>query len=187
MPPMSLQMTGRRWAKASWITSGAFSHQIDGTTTQSTAAIRRAWSRVHTVRDAGFGRGGQRLLEMLDRRGGLMGRAAVDGERVADARAAQARGRLQRDRRALEAVDVSEEAEPVAPPIRRGTCGGARDSRQAIADHLDATRIDAPGDEAIAQKPARRNETVHDAQRASDMQLAKADIGRGAVGQAAAA
>ncbi len=31
MPPTSLQITGRPWKNASWITSGEFSHQIDGT------------------------------------------------------------------------------------------------------------------------------------------------------------
>lgn len=39
--PMSLQITGRRWWKASWIATGVFSHQIDGITTQSTCAINR--------------------------------------------------------------------------------------------------------------------------------------------------
>ena len=39
IPPMSLQITGRPCRKASWITSGEFSHQIEGTTTQSTPAI----------------------------------------------------------------------------------------------------------------------------------------------------
>ena len=34
MPPMLLQITGRPAAKASWITSGEFSHQIEGTITQ---------------------------------------------------------------------------------------------------------------------------------------------------------
>ena len=45
MPPMSLQMTGRPNMKASWITSGEFSHQIDGTMTQSTLRIDAARSR----------------------------------------------------------------------------------------------------------------------------------------------
>jgi hypothetical protein len=40
MPPMSLQITGRPWKNASCITSGEFSHQIEGTTTQSIFAIK---------------------------------------------------------------------------------------------------------------------------------------------------
>ena len=34
---MSLQITGRPCMKASWMTSGEFSHQREGTTTQSTS------------------------------------------------------------------------------------------------------------------------------------------------------
>ena len=38
IPPMPAQMTGLPLTKASWITIGEFSHQIEGTTTQSTSA-----------------------------------------------------------------------------------------------------------------------------------------------------
>ena len=40
MPPMSLAMIGRPWWNASWITTGAFSHQVEGTMVQSTSRIR---------------------------------------------------------------------------------------------------------------------------------------------------
>ena len=39
MPPMSLVMIGRPWKKLSWITTGAFSHQVEGTIVQSTSRI----------------------------------------------------------------------------------------------------------------------------------------------------
>ena len=44
IPPMSLQITGRPWENASWMTTGEFSHQVDGVTTQSTSCIRRGIS-----------------------------------------------------------------------------------------------------------------------------------------------
>ena len=40
MPPMSLAMIGRPWRNASWITTGEFSHQVEGTIVQSTSRIR---------------------------------------------------------------------------------------------------------------------------------------------------
>ena len=54
MPPMPEQITGRPAARASWITSGAFSHQIEGTTIQSACRISADHvGRGRRARDAG--------------------------------------------------------------------------------------------------------------------------------------
>ena len=45
IPPSWLQTTGRPIAKASWITSGEFSHHVDGTTTQAISRIFSGSSR----------------------------------------------------------------------------------------------------------------------------------------------
>ena len=119
MPPMPEQITGRPAARASWMTSGAFSHQVEGTTTQSTAA--------HQPDDLARGRRGRGAGPAARRRrawpaksarklGVGPAEAAVQRDRAGRRpRPCQPRRGVEQDQRALVAGDVAEEAEAVAP------------------------------------------------------------------------
>ena len=102
-----------------------------------------------------------------------------------DALRRQQARRFQRDGRALEAVDVAEEGEPVAAEIspRRSWLDGGK----AVRDNGDPVGREPGGDEAVSEEPARGNKLVDLVERVSDMQCPQLEVGQAALGKAGAA
>ena len=190
MPPMPEQITGRPAARASWMTSGAFSHQVEGTTTQSTARISPITSRAVV--------GAEMLRQRLG--GGELG---LEGGAELGLRPAEAA--VQRDpqvgARVLRAAP-RRRAGPARPCAARccrrsrsgcaaSAAAGARAlARSATAFGTSRMRCgrDPPLDEAVAQEGARRDEERRPpASSAEQVRLAQRVARRALLGEAAAA
>ena len=144
------------------MTSGAFSHQTEGTTTQSTSAIRlRQFSR-RRARDTTTD--GPAALDASSKawRNGS-GWKFMPPCRCAGAHRRLLGGQLpsgrERHQHALVRRDVAEEAEALR--ARRAAVPPAPAlGRQAVGDDVDPGRRQAPGDVAVAQEGAGRDEPV---------------------------
>ena len=199
IPPMSLQITGRPKWKASWITSGEFSHQIDGTTTQSMSAIYAAslpcsylptkvtFSRVASRRSLTvvLERPGLEVeVRAVDGRaalgpgGSLRGRAYSELER-GDERIVglirwtnEERHRLEQDLDALVRRQLPEETEPVTVlrALDRRRSGRRRPS--ILLDN-DLVGRKSPFDVPLAQVRAWCDEAVHQREMRLDESLAQ--------------
>ena len=118
----------------------------------------------------------------------LVQAAAMDGQRRGQAVARHAGDGVERHGNALERVEVAEIGEGAA---RRAGGEGARrrrlDGRTAVGHHLDAGGIETPGDIAVAQEAAGRQEAVDQPEHRLDVLLAQQELVGRPVGEATVA
>ena len=191
MPPILLAMTGRRWRKASWITSGAFSHQIEGTTTQSTARdqVRRS-RRGDRGQDE---RRADRLpstegVELVDEILRLERRAAVEPQlEILDALRNRRCAALRRLGDALPGIEIAEIAEDRAASVRRGRCGAGSAAGRPLATTSIAVGRQAPSHIALLDEPAWRDEEIDLPEKGLEDALAQQELVGGDIGEAAVA
>ena len=185
MPPMRLQITGRLCMNASWITSGEFSHQREGTTTQSTFAISRGTSAgMYGPANVTFGLAALSVWIMYSLMpGGSTSMLAPCRYRYVGCGLLQPRHGLQQDLDALVRADLPEEPDPVPRPVLdRNLMGRLRDATVVL--ELQPLAGDAPVDVALEQEVARTQELVHVLEVRLDQALAQEEVLRRPVREA---
>ena len=150
-------------ARASSMTSGAFSHQIDGTTIQS--------ARPHQPDDVGAVVGSE-VLRDRRRRAASSRREVVRGNSRPPSRArrgarpdvsprpAGARRRRAAPARPCAGAIVPKKAKRSRRVRARLAAAGLGIAGDGVRHHVDAVGVEAPGHEAVAQEGARRDEAV---------------------------